>query len=409
MRKFWLTAVALLAIGSVCVAAGPQVIRDSITKSAQFGLNNPSLVYDGVAGNEALSAAIGSFINACGWFEVRKPGGAEPDYVLKGTASGSRYSLVVLQGGATLFQGSFDFKPGMERESAKLAVDAVLRQIFKMHKLKGICNTKIVFCAEVTKGVRNLYLCDIDGKNVTQLTNYRSLCVEPGWFPDGKSVAYTKYNKSTTDILETRIDSRQTRRLASYQGLNVGAAIHPRGNFLALILSLDNQVELYVKALNSPDKIRLTNSKAVEAAPCWSPDGNNICYVTDENSRVPRLAIINVKDQKPQLTSTMTVEASTPDWSDDNKIVYAAKMGGHYGLAVLDLKDANSKMTGSVVNLAGDWESPSWAPDNRHVVCVRSYNGKSALYVVDTFTKKARQLLTYNGNIYMPAWSPLQQ
>lgn len=411
IKKFRILLTALLIalgveIGNEAVAAPATGV---ITKAASRDLMNPTLAYAGVSGNKAVSDAVGSFIRACGWFDVRNAGAGEPDYVLSGTAQGGSFTLLVQLGGAPLFKGAFPIVAGQERETAKKAVDAVLAAVFKQFKVKGICNSKIVFCLESSPGVRNLFMCDIDGKGVKQLTKFNSLCVEPGWFPNGESVAYTKYNRSSTDILETRIDSGQTRRLASYPGLNVGAAIHPKGQYLALILSLDNQVELYVKPLNSANKRRMTSSRAVEAAPCWSPDGNNICYVTDEGSRVPRLASVNVATKQSQRIPTFSQDASTPDWSDDNKIVYSCKQGAYYALAVVDLNDVKGKMSGIVVGSAGDWESPSWAPDNRHVVCIRTLGRKSSLYIVDTFSKNERLLFTTDKNLYMPAWSPLMK
>ena len=56
--------------------------------------------------------------------------------------------------------------------------------------------------------------------------------------------------------------------------------------------------------------------------------------------------------------------------------------------------------------MPGTWESPAWAADNRHVVCKRSDGAKSALYVVDTWTGRARLLLSTPYNLSMPVWSP---
>jgi len=158
--------------------------------------------------------------------------------------------------------------------------------------------------------------------------------------------------------------------------------------------------------LNGRERRRLTTSKAVEASPCWSPDGGTICFVSDR-SGAPRLYMIPANGGAIRQLPAVGSEAVTPDWSSDNKIVYSAKVGGSYRLAVLDMKGRD---TGVVPNLpAGEWESPSWAPDGRHVVASRRIGRKSELYVVDTKTGSARKLLNFQFNQSSPDWSRIRK
>ena len=57
------------------------------------------------------------------------------------------------------------------------------------------------------------------------------------------------------------------------------------------------------------------------------------------------------------------------------------------------------------MDLPGDWESPGWAADNRQVVCKRTWNGKQELYVIDTWSGKARLLVSPGIPVSMPGWS----
>ena len=56
---------------------------------------------------------------------------------------------------------------------------------------------------------------------------------------------------------------------------------------------------------------------------------------------------------------------------------------------------------GIIADKGGDWESPSWAPDNRHVVCSFRYG----IYIVDTWTGKSRQILGGKSRLSLPDWS----
>ena len=151
---------------------------------------------------------------------------------------------------------------------------------------------------------------------------------------------------------------------------------------------------------------RLTKGIAVEASPCWSPDGRHLAFVSDRNGN-PRIFIIHALGGKTQLVPLINggVDAVTPAWSGDGKIAYATRLRGssNYVLAVYNLKDGESRI---VTKGAGSWESPEWAADNRQVVCKRTLNGKSELWIVDTRTGRERMLLRTGNRLFDPAWSP---
>ncbi|QSH41346.1 hypothetical protein P0136_08520 [Lentisphaerota bacterium ZTH] len=367
-----------------------------VTKAATDFTRNPTLTFNGISGSSGASAAMESFLRACGWFDV---GGANSDLEISGSLSGGTMNVVVKQNQAQVMSMQVPVSGSDYRSAAKRAVDAILKKLFK---IDGICNSRIVFCGQNGVGYKNIYITDIDGKNVKKITRFRSLCVEPEWFPDSNSIVYTKYNKSTTDIVQTMLSPRRSRRLASYPGTNAGASISPNGKYLALVMSKDRQVELYVKAVAGGAKRRLTHDNAVEASPCWSPGGGTICYVSDRTGR-PQLYLISANGGKSKHLATVGGSSVTPAWSHNNEIVYATKYGPNYIIARIDLN--GNRPSGPIVRAAGNWESPSWAPDNRHVVCSRTLGGKSSLWLIDTWTGKTRCLLQASTSLSMPAWS----
>jgi TolB protein len=285
---------------------------------------------------------------------------------------------------------------------AKSAVDAVIEKTFKDLKVRGFCHTRIAFCAETAPGVRNIFTCDIDGGDVKQITNFKSICVEPCWTPSGQSICYSKYGNSSISVIETMVASKRSRILSSFNGINIGASVSPDGENMAVILSFDHKVDLYVQNLKTRKLRRLTRGIAVEASPCWSPDSRRIAFVSDETGS-PRIHVVGINGNDRKRIPTIGSDAVTPDWSGDNKIVFASRLHGAYTLGVFDFATGKSERA---TEAPGVWESPSWAPDNRHVVCKRTEGRKSALYVVDTRTGKVRPLLSTKWNLSTPAWSP---
>lgn len=397
MRRLFFFAVTLIFTLSAPALFGDNVRVLTISKTTS---QNPSIFFSGVAGAPDLTAALHRFLNACGWFDPA-PNAKVADYTLEGRNESNTFALYLRMGGAPA--GSWRFaKTPDPRESAKTAVDTIIEKTFNELKVKGFCRSKIAFCARTSPGVSNIYICDIDGRNIEQITHFRALCVEPCWTPRGLSICYSKYGRTGIDVLETTVAKpRRSRLISGSQGINAGAAVSPDGRYMAVIRSPDHQVDLYIIDLATGQRRRLTRDKAVEASPCWSPDGSFVVYVSDESGR-PRLIRHDLKTNKRYRLPTIGSDAVTPDCSGNGQVAYATRVGGRYTIAVCDSARNTNKR---ILDLPGDWESPGWAADNRQIVCKRTLNGKQELYVIDTWSGKARVLASPGIPVSMPGWS----
>ena len=390
---FKTVVLIVIFFNAVFVFSAPSRLR--ILKSALA--KNPTLFYKGVAGSAALTKRVGGDVGHCGWFDVVNFE-RSAEYVLSGSVSGRKVKFILEHAGTSLLSFSMRYNPGKVVTTSQRAVDHILEKLFKIKKL---CVSKIVFCAETKPGRKEIFICDYDGGRIKRVTRNRTLSVEPDWEPGQKRLVYTMYGKSTTDIVEYDLASRRSRRLVHFPGLTSSAAVSPDGKYFAAILSKDGTVDLYVKSLDTRWMRRLTKDRAAESSPCWSPSGGTLCYVSDRSGS-PRLYKVSVTGKKRSSLKTLGTEAVSPDWSADGQIVYSAKMGRCYAIVVLD--STGGKKPRVVISAAGDWESPSWAPDNRHVVASRKLDGRSSLFVIDTWTGTARRILAGQVPFSMPSW-----
>ena len=361
-----------------------------------------SLVFQNFNGSAEMRSQVERDLRNCGWFEIQQRGVA--NFIVSGSSSGNQVTLVLSDGaGAEITRVTA--RGATPAEASHRAVDALLKFIYKVD---GICSSKIVFTAEISPGQKEVYICDYDGRNFKRITRNRGLSLDPVWSPDGRSIVYSYIGKAYTVLMQHDIRSGKARQLAKFKGLNAGGAISPDGAYVALVLSKDNQVDLYVRPLNGGTLRRLTRDKAVEASPCWSPDGRSICYVSDAGTGRPRRYIISVSGGRPRrLSGSFASESVSPSWGKDGKITYSGK-AGNFSVFVADPNGVAARtprqQLGQITRTGGDWESPSWAPDNRHLVC--SHNG--GLFIVDTWTGKSRQIVGGKSKCTLPDWSPLQ-
>ncbi|MBQ9087785.1 MAG: PD40 domain-containing protein [Lentisphaeria bacterium] len=396
MLKTKLSILAVLLFAVAFPRLDARVIE--IKKKAEL---NPTVYFSGVPGNPKLSNDIRTFLGVCGWFDLSNDA-AKSDYTVAAEPGSGNLVIRLYQSKTPVAAWRFPLNSD-SREVAKTVVDTVIERAFAQLKVRGFCRSRIAFTAESAPGIRNVFICDIDGNNVQQITSYRSLNVEPSWSPSGKSIYFSKYNRSGIEIVETTVATpRRSRIISSSRGINTGAAVSPDGSMLAVILSPDHQVDLYLLGLRHRERRRLTRGIAVEASPCWSPDGRSIAFVSDRRGN-PRIFISDTSGRNLKVLPSIGADAVTPAWSKDGKIAYATRIAGNYTIAVYDTQTGENRR---VVALPGNWESPEWAADNRQVVCKRTIGGKSALYVIDTRTGKQRLLLQTNSKLFDPSWSP---
>ena len=379
-------------------------IQAQVLVTGNRTMENPTLVFKGVPSDSLLSKFVQSDLNNCGWYKVLS--GGKSDFIVSGRFYGNTLVLDVTNGsGAPLY--SVTATAGNSRQLAQAAVDALLKKEFG---IAGICRTKIVFSAETNRNQREIYMCDYDGGNIRRLTANATLSIEPSWHPDGKSIIYNQYLLSSTPLVQYDLVRNRSRALSNHRGINSGR-ISPDGRKLALILTDRNQLDLYVRDLNGGNLKRLTNDRATEASPTWSPDSQSICYVSDRSGR-PKLYIIPASGGTPRMIpGVLGSESVSPDWSQDNKIAYSAKLGG-YVVKVVDLSQMmgypppknreNSIIADSSCPVAPG-ESPSWAPDNRHVVV----SSRGSIYIVDTRTNKTRRLIGGKSKCSGARWSKI--
>lgn len=406
MKKlhFFLTAALLLAAALPGFAQGAAA-SDGIVITAKVKNANPTLIFTGGTSDQALNAKILSDLQICDWFTVLKSGNAVNQVSAKGTLQDF---TVTISNGAGVPIHSFRITDCKDVDTAAhTAVDTILKKLFG---IEGICRSKIAFSAATGPKTREIFICDFDGKNITQITKNNTLCVHPVWAPDGKSVIYSFYENHSTNLVQHNLELGP-RRLTRDGSVTGSGALSPDGKTLAMILSRNSQVDLYTRPVeNGGSKlVKITAGKAAEASPRWSADGKRLYFVSDMKNGRPILYMIDpfAGGKATEISGLVGSERVAPSLSSDNKLAYCARVGRGYELRVAKLgadgKTADMEVIGAAGKNTFQGEDPSWAPDNRHVTLTDG----NAIYVIDTWLGTKRKLVSGSGKIGQSNWSPI--
>jgi TolB protein len=309
--------------------------------------------------------------------------------VIAGSATGSSFSAQATEKtGGVLLQKSYG---GDTRRAVHQFVDDLVETLTGQ---KGIALSKVAFVSD-RSGHKEIYTCDYDGANVSQLTHDGAISVSPALSSDGRRLAYTGYQSGYADIYLIELASGSRNRIIKFPGTNSGAAFSPDGAHIACTLSKDGNPEIYVTGISGDSPRRLTHTRGVESSPTWSPNGSEIIYSSDEKGS-PQLYRISSAGGAGRFLSTGFGYNTQPNWSPDGKrVTFNVRSGGGFQVATMDLDSGARRVA------IDEGESPSWGPDSRHIIFSRA----SGLYLFDAVTGKETRLVGDLGRISEPAWS----
>jgi TolB protein len=396
-------AIAVLLCGlSAGWLVGADVTVEK-TGTGKLGIDLSGL--NAAGGNAALfRKVLEGDLNNSGWFTIAEKGRAGILVAGECADSGGDISItyeVKNQAGTKKYLGKTDHEAGAN--ARKLAHKVADDIVFAVKGVKGIASTRIAMVGKIG-GRKDVFLCDADGGNVTQITRDRTIiCLALTWSPNGDSLLYTSDASRYSDVYMINLNDFKRRRIMKYPGLNIGADVSPDGNRIAVVLSKDGNPGLYVTDINGENPMRLTRMpRAAEANPSWAPDGNQIVFVSNK-SGLPQLYTTTASAGGYTRITFRGSENVAPDWGANGKIAYVSKRDGKYHICVYDpAKNEDKQLTSE----AADDEDPSWAPDGIHIVFSRTVAYHSDLYVLDTMGGAPLRLTTIQGEWTSPAWSP---
>jgi len=386
---------------------GVAVVRAQVDVTKAAGEANPSLVVTRFEGSDAVRKKLVDTLTRCDWFAVQSSA-ENPDYTVAARHSPGGQEALDLQV-VSRKRGTFTLRAtapsGRSDEMVFRAVDDLLRKAFG---IPGLCNSRLAFAVAGAGNLKEVYTCRFDGSDSRRLTHNGSISTEPTWGVQNRLLVYTLYQNNATSVVLVDMASNRQKRLSRFPGLNAGADLSPDGQWAAISLSKDRRVDLFVLSAQTGLVARqITKDLSAESSPCWSPRGDQICYVSDRAGK-PQLFVVAGGGGSPTRLLRESDEAVSPDWSAvSNKICFSTRLGGQYAIAVVDMADS-SHARKVVTNAAGSWESPSWAPDGRHLVCARRGQRGRDLFMVDTWHGRLIPI-TQGGDHSLPSWSELYQ
>ena len=266
-------------------------------------------------------------------------------------------------------------------------------------------------------GNAEVYLIDVDGRNLKNITNNEAYDGTPAFAPDGAFIAFTSDRLANPEVYIMRVDGSVPIKITSGDGYSVVPAFSPDGKFILFSsnrtfrvsvedgeVEVPDQTKLWSIDLESSVLARHTTDLGLDMYASFSPDGEEAVFmsVRDGNPEIYHLA---ADGREINLTNNPTLDM-VPDWSPDgSKIVFMSdREDGNKEIYILDLEGDGEPI--NLTNHPANDSDPNWSPDGSWIAFTSDRDGNVEIYIMRSDGSDVRRVTDNPANDTHPDWNP---
>lgn len=268
---------------------------------------------------------------------------------------------------------------------------------------RGIFGTRLVYVSRVGR-FKELFIMDLDGSNVRQLTRDKGLAVSPAWSPSGDRIVYTSYRTRKPELYFISPEGGAPKQITEAEGLELGADFSPDGTRIAVSTSVNGNSNLTLLDLRGTVLGPLTRGSAIDVSPSWSPDGTKIAFCSNRAGGPQIYVMPSSGGEARRISFTNSNYCTSPAWSPKgDKIAFICRAGGNQVFISTPEGQQTVQLT-----YQGNNEDPSWSPDGRYLAFSTNVGRGGARNIAMMSMVKASpiQLTFSKSEDSQPAWSP---
>ncbi len=280
----------------------------------------------------------------------------------------------------------------------------------------SIFRSKIVFVSDRNskgnKTIKEIYMMDFDGKNVTQVTSHGGIVISPAMSADGHYLVYSLIQntngKRNNNLYLMDMRTKESHVISGKDGINSGAIFLPGGKSIALTLTVSGNAEIYEMDLEGKNLRKITNHFASDVDPSISFDGKMMTFLSDRAGK----AMIYTSDPSGEEKNVKRISFvgqfnATPRFSPDGKeIVFSSWLDNSFDLFRIASDGSGlSRLTKDF----GSNEDPSYSSDGEFIAftsqrIISRVKADQNIYIMDRDGGVLGAVTHGFGNCISPRW-----
>ncbi len=198
-----------------------------------------------------------------------------------------------------------------------------------------------------------IFVADLNGNNLTRLTNSLGYDAECAYSPDGQQIVFCSDRDGDPDLYLMNADGSNVRQLTNAPGYDGGPFISPDGRWVIFRSDRKREgyLQIYAIGIDGQNEVALTDNQGVNWAPYWHP-------------RQPWIIWAGADHSQP-------------------------KARPNYDLWVMPYREEEGRLAGGPVTRLTDHQAadvlPVFSPDGQKLMwtSTRGANGTSQLWIAD--------------------------
>lgn len=247
----------------------------------------------------------------------------------------------------------------------------------------------------------NLYVADLRSGTLTRLTRNdgeERVVTDPAWMPDGRSLLYAQVPCDDCPAVLERIPAAggMPRRV----GAGSHASVLPDGRRLAFV---GRSGGFYLAGVDGGGRRRIEGARYPWSEPTVSRDGRRLAAVVQAPDGRMHVAVVSLRGTLLRVLPAVGRSIVNPAWAPGGRIAFAAMRGDGRWSVVSMRPDGRGRRR---LAAAGSDTAPSFSPDGRRMVFVRTEGARPILFLARADGRDARPLLGRRLVGYQPVFSP---
>jgi TolB protein len=268
----------------------------------------------------------------------------------------------------------------------------------------GVFGTQISFSSRVGR-FKELFVMEMDGSNIRQLTNDRGLALSSAWDPSGTRLVYTSFRNRVPDLFMIDINSKNVKQLTRTMDLEVGAHFL-NGEQLVYSRTEGSDSDIMIMNVDGSGVRRITPpNRAIDVSAVPSPDGTQIAFCSNRGGG-PQIYVMGVDGSNARRVSFgQSSQCTSPAWAPmGDKIAFVCMSDGGQNIFVSDTTGSNVTQLTST----GRNEDPEFSPDGRYLTfATTQFGGGYSIAIMRVDGLGLKQITYSRGGDFEPAWGPL--
>lgn len=280
----------------------------------------------------------------------------------------------------------------------------------------SIFKSKIVFVSDRnsrgSKTVKEVYMMDFDGRNVTQITSHGGIAISPSMSLDGRYLVYSLIlnsgGKRNNNLYLMDMRTKQSHIISNREGMNSGAVFLPGGKSIALTLTVSGNAEIYEMNLDTKNLRAITKHFSSDVDPSVTYDGRLMTFLSDRAGK----AMIYTAEPAGEERSVKRISFvgqfnATPRFSPDGKeIVFSSWLDNSFDLFRISSEGSGlSRLTKDF----GSNEDPSYSNDGEFIAftsqrIISRVKAEQNIYIMDRDGGILGAITQGFGNCISPRW-----